>query len=302
MSLPLVSIIIPYYNKKDTILRSVYSVTAQTYTNWELIIIDDCGEDKLDINTLPKDDRIITLFNESNRGAAQTRQRGLENTMGEYIAFLDADDWWAENFLTNCLKELRKDINSDGVYVQSELIFSGGIRIARKYSLIGLTNIIETIIQYARPWQTGGILWRRESCGNWGKLKTNEDAWFEVSSAKFNKLLYINYKGYFVDRTSESSLSKSYPISESNVNHLLLMLMIFNKYSKHLAIKFKIILFHRLIRGFYKVLACGNHEEIVMVKKNIKSCIPILLKLGSYKLLLLLLHKFLQKTAFKINY
>jgi glycosyltransferase involved in cell wall biosynthesis len=280
----------------------VDSVLNQTYTNWELIIVDDYGEYKLDINTLPKDDRIRVLFNESNLGAAPTRQRGLENTRGKYIAFLDADDWWAEDFLTNCLKELQKDINSDGVYVQSELIFSGGVRTSRKYSEMGLTKIIETVIQYARPWQTGGILWRRESCGNWGQLKTNEDAWFEVSSAKFNKLLYLNYKGYFVDRTSDTSLSMSYPRTAAHVNHLLLMLMIYKKYNEQLAIKYRIILFHRLVRGYYKVLEHCPCDDISFIKTNFKSSLPFFSMLGLSKLLLLLLHKALQKTTYKINF
>ena len=297
----MVSIIIPYFNKKDTIRRAVNSVLSQTYTNWELIIIDDFGEDQLDINTLPEDNRISSLFNESNLGAAKTRQRGLENAKGEYVAFLDADDWWDENFLSICLKELLKDIFADGAYVQSELVLEAN-RVPRRYSHLGLTNIIETIIQYARPWQTGGIVWRRESCGNWGELRTNEDAWFEVDSAKFNKLIYINYKGYYVDRTSDKSLSMSYPRSSLHANQLLLMLMIYERYNQKLAIKYKIILIHRLIRGYYKVLEYCDNKDLYQIKAIIKSNLPFLSLLCSSKVILLLFHKVLQKTIFKIHY
>jgi hypothetical protein len=172
----------------------------------------------------------------------------------------------------------------------------------RKYSHLGLTNIIETIVKYARPWQTGGIVWKRESCGNWGELRTNEDAWFEVNSAKFNKLIHIDYKGYFVDRTSESSLSMSHPRSSSHVNQLLLMLMIYERYNQTLAIKYKIILIHRLVRGYYKVLEHCDNNDLDQIKTNIKSNLPFLSFLGSSKLILLLLHKVLQRTIFKIQY
>ena len=92
----LVSIIIPYY-KKDYILESVNSVLNQTYQNFEIIIIYDDG-DKTElpfINDIKKkDDRIKIFLNHNNLGAGLSRNKGIELSKGEYIAFLDADDYW----------------------------------------------------------------------------------------------------------------------------------------------------------------------------------------------------------------
>ena len=91
----LVSIIMPTYNCGRFIAESIRSVLAQTYTNWELIIVDDCSTDKTeDVVAYFDDPRIHYLKNEQNEGAALTRNRALREAKGRYIAFLDSDDLW----------------------------------------------------------------------------------------------------------------------------------------------------------------------------------------------------------------
>lgn len=91
----LVSIIMPTYNCGRFIAESIRSVLAQTYTNWELIIVDDCSNDKTeDVVASFDDPRIHYLRNEQNEGAALTRNRALREAKGRYIAFLDSDDLW----------------------------------------------------------------------------------------------------------------------------------------------------------------------------------------------------------------
>jgi glycosyltransferase involved in cell wall biosynthesis len=97
---PLVSIITPMYNSEDFISESICSVQNQTYTNWELWLIDDCSSDKTIslVNQFIKDDsRIHLLQNKINSGAAISRNKGIEASKGAYIAFLDADDFWLPN-------------------------------------------------------------------------------------------------------------------------------------------------------------------------------------------------------------
>lgn len=92
----LVSIIMPSWNTGNFIAESIQSVIDQTYKKWELIIIDDCSTDNTDgIVASFKDDRIKYFKNEKNSGAALTRNRGLREAEGEWIAFLDSDDLWA---------------------------------------------------------------------------------------------------------------------------------------------------------------------------------------------------------------
>ncbi len=92
----LVSIITPSYNTAKFISETITSVLAQTYTNWELIIVDDCSTDDTDAVVRPylADDRIRYIKNEKNSGAAVSRNRALREAKGKWIAFLDSDDLW----------------------------------------------------------------------------------------------------------------------------------------------------------------------------------------------------------------
>lgn len=91
----LVSIIMPSYNTGKYISKSIQSVLDQTYENWELIIVDDCSTDNTDEAVANfSDPRIRYLKNESNSGAAVSRNRALREAKGKWIAFLDSDDLW----------------------------------------------------------------------------------------------------------------------------------------------------------------------------------------------------------------
>lgn len=96
-----VSIIMPSYNTAQYIAKSIQSVQDQTYTDWELIIVDDCSPDNTDEVVKPflEDSRIHYLKNEKNSGAAISRNRALREAKGKWIAFLDSDDFWAKNKL-----------------------------------------------------------------------------------------------------------------------------------------------------------------------------------------------------------
>jgi glycosyltransferase involved in cell wall biosynthesis len=302
MNEALVTIVIPYYNKKETILRSVNSVIAQTYTNWELIIIDDCGEDQLDVNTLPHDKRIRVLFNESNRGAAKTRQRGLENAEGEYVAFLDADDWWDENFLDSCLEALFNVKYADGAYVQTKVINEDGSISLRRYSNRGFCRIRETLVQYAKPWQTGGILWRKANCGNWGELKTQEDSWFEFSSSKANILLPVEGSFYYHDESGANHLSYYNGRSNSTKDQQELFLMVWKNFRKVLKSKYKIILVHRLLRGQLKIMEYCSISDALIYRKKLMQQKKILGFISNSRFLLKLIYKILQYSPFKIHF
>ena len=92
----LVSIITPSYNTADYISDTIKSVQAQTYTNWEMIIVDDCSTDNTDEVVKPflTDRRIKYLKNKENSGAAVSRNWALREAKGKWIAFLDSDDLW----------------------------------------------------------------------------------------------------------------------------------------------------------------------------------------------------------------
>lgn len=102
----LISIIMPSYNTAKYIKESIQSVLAQTYPDWELIIVDDCSTDNTDEVVQPflSDERIKYFKNEKNSGAALTRNRAMREAQGEWIAFLDSDDLWMPEKLEKMLQ------------------------------------------------------------------------------------------------------------------------------------------------------------------------------------------------------
>lgn len=103
----MVSIITPSYNSERYIAETIESVLAQTYTNWELLITDDCSKDdtiKIVRRYAGKDPRIKLFALEKNVGAASARNVSLDNASGRYIAFLDSDDTWRPDKLRRQLE------------------------------------------------------------------------------------------------------------------------------------------------------------------------------------------------------
>lgn len=116
--MPLVSIITPSFNSANYISNTIDSILSQTFTEWELLIIDDCStDDSIEIITewCKKDSRINLIQLHENSGAAVARNSGIEVARGRYIAFLDSDDKWLPNKLEKQLKFMQKN-NYDFTY------------------------------------------------------------------------------------------------------------------------------------------------------------------------------------------
>lgn len=106
----LVSIIMPSWNTGRFIEETIDSVIAQTYTNWELLIVDDCSTDNTDeLVANYKDKRIKYFKNKKNSGAAFARNRAMREAKGEWIAFLDSDDLWTPDKLEHQINFMRKN-------------------------------------------------------------------------------------------------------------------------------------------------------------------------------------------------
>ena len=102
-----VTIIMPSYNSEKFIIESVESVLVQTYSNWELIIVDDCSPDSSNhiiMKYVDSDHRIKLIKLEKNSGPAVARNTAIEAANGRYIAFLDSDDVWLPNKLEKQIK------------------------------------------------------------------------------------------------------------------------------------------------------------------------------------------------------
>lgn len=109
MSPHTVSIIMPCYNAASHLLRSVGSVQAQTFSDWELVVVDDGSTDRSRevLEDCARNDARIRIISQPNGGVSRARNRGLESAHGGLIAFLDADDDWSPDFLARMTAALQ---------------------------------------------------------------------------------------------------------------------------------------------------------------------------------------------------
>lgn len=110
-----ISVIIPLFNKESSIRRAINSVLSQTYTFFELIIVDDGSTDDSNIIANSYKDSRIRLFKKENGGVSSARNYGIVNSTYDLVAFLDADDWWAPCFLST-LFELSNRYPTAAIY------------------------------------------------------------------------------------------------------------------------------------------------------------------------------------------
>lgn len=124
MSQVKVSIILPNFNTEEFIKEAIESVINQTFTSWNLIIIDDCSTDnsfEIAKSYEQKDSRIKVFKNDKNLGVAETRNRGILLTNSEWIAFLDSDDLWSKDKLSLQI-DLAQKTNSNFIYGNYQFI------------------------------------------------------------------------------------------------------------------------------------------------------------------------------------
>lgn len=108
---PLISIIIPIYNAEKTLQKTLNSVLSQTYKFFEVLMIDDASVDnsKKIATEYTKDPRFKLIFLNKNNGVANARNIGIEASNGEYLCFLDADDWWESEKLSLQTHQMLKE-------------------------------------------------------------------------------------------------------------------------------------------------------------------------------------------------
>jgi len=132
--LPLVSIVTPSYNSENYIADTIESVLNQTYTNFEMIIVDDISSDntiKIVKKYQKKDKRIKLICLEEKGGASIARNRAIKEAKGKYIAFLDSDDLWKKDKLEKQIKFMEEN-NIDFSYTDYEYMNHKGELLNKK--------------------------------------------------------------------------------------------------------------------------------------------------------------------------
>lgn len=217
--MPIFSVIIPLYNKAPYVDKAIKSVLAQTFRDYELIIVDDGSND----NSAEKAAKAIErqnhchLIQQKNQGVSITRNNGVAFSKGEYLCFLDADDWWEPTFLEEMAK-LISDFPNPGIYGTNYTIVNESKHKTR-VAQIGVTNGFEKgYINYCQayaktmymPLWTGAICIPRmvfEEMGGFPKgIRLGEDFILWVHIALKNKVAFLNkplaYYNQDVDSTN----------------------------------------------------------------------------------------------------
>lgn len=112
---PQISVVIPLYNKREFLLRAVNSVIAQTFTDFELLVVNDGSTDGSEHELKSITDPRLRLLNQRNSGVSIARNTGIENAKADIIAFLDADDYYDPEFLSS-IKYLAEKFPDAGAY------------------------------------------------------------------------------------------------------------------------------------------------------------------------------------------
>lgn len=163
-NVPLVSVILPTYNRAYIIDRAIKSVLDQTFTYLELIVVDDGSTDNTEevVNSF-KDPRIRFLCHETNRGASAARNTGIKASVGEYIAFNDSDDEWLPTKLEKQVKVFQENGNNNlgAVLCEYEIISTH----SKQYIIpqLALINAYDILTRLDSQCGTPGFLFKRNA-------------------------------------------------------------------------------------------------------------------------------------------
>jgi len=131
MKTPLVSVIIPVFNRADLLGKALQSVSEQTFSDWEVVVVDDCSSDGSAQTALRSNlgDKVRVVRHEINRGPSAARNTGIREARGRYISFLDSDDLWCPEKLNRQVELVTSDSDPANVLCATQtLVLMGGKR------------------------------------------------------------------------------------------------------------------------------------------------------------------------------
>lgn len=162
---PLISIVIPVYNRENLIIETLKSVQHQTYSHWECIVVDDGSTDgtqKVVQEYVEKDHRFRFFQRDREpKGAPTCRNIGLENSEGEYIIFLDSDDLLKSICVEKRLMIISQSKNNFEVF--KTLKFYQNINDFNETFNKETSCALRSFLRYDLPWQTSSVIWSKKS-------------------------------------------------------------------------------------------------------------------------------------------
>ena len=213
----LVSIIVPMYNSEKYIVRCIDSLLEQSYENIEIIVVDDGSSDNgVDIIKKYSDNR-INIYQKKNEGVSATRNFGIEKSNGDFLLFVDSDDYVSKDIVEIMVDKI-KNINSmvfcnnDEIWsnrVEKRILFTGDNVQLDKTNVLrviasGKAGLVCSKLVSNRVIKENNIMFDKN-------LKVGEDQLFFLKVAQYTKeFKYVNKSLYFYDRTNENSATIKY--------------------------------------------------------------------------------------------
>lgn len=214
---PFFSIVIPLYNKENFISKTIQSVLAQKFSDFEIIVVDDGSTDTGAERVKSMNDDRIKLFHQKNRGVSETRNRGINLAQGKYIALLDADDYWYPHHLPE-LKKLIESYPEAGLFCNSyEMVLENTMVQKAEYKLENYKT--QLITDYFKASSINAIAWTsavgfskkafREIGDFDKKIRSGQDVDFFIRAALKVKIAFQPVVTVRYNKTTENNLAKS---------------------------------------------------------------------------------------------
>jgi glycosyltransferase involved in cell wall biosynthesis len=196
-----ISVIIPNFNRTDVLVKSIESVLKQTYLPLEIIIVDDRSNIDIDkyINSKftkeCKSGFIKVVVNKKNIGAGKSRNNGVELSKGNFIAFLDSDDYWHEDKLMEQISIFKNNYVLDLVYTDQLLVIDGEFYPSNKKMI--KDDVLDNLVTGWTAPNTSTLLYKKSSFELIGGFDANlkscqdHDLWFKAAIENF-KIDFVN--------------------------------------------------------------------------------------------------------------
>ncbi len=268
---PLISVIIPSFNRVDLIAETLDSVKIQTYTNWECIIVDDGSKDGTQVlikNYEIQDSRFRFIQrNREPKGAPVCRNIGLENSKGKYVIFLDSDDLLANNCLENRISFASKNPNNDfWVFKTGQFISYPGDSSAVWNILNKEIDDLQRFILQDAPWHTMGSLWLKSTLLGIGGFDESAICWQDwelhiraiLKNLKYWKSSDENIDSFY--RNNKLNKSNTISADQNKLEHIIFRIDLFNSFYKKVTIKDPQIEIKNAFAVLYYRLYCELHN------------------------------------------